>query len=330
MRKPPGEDLVCWMCDYGLIGLAIILVLGVSFLIKSSPTPLVPPPLAQLPTSVEPLSQANPLPTLPPAPSSTPKTVATARADWTQSAVTRTPQPTFTATLQRELEPTTGIPAPSLTPTQAVPPEFVLVFVPVNWKGSRQEFEDTARKEADYFIQASQIGQFFAVRTVFLENGLTNADLTSNDVLHQMTEFGLHAEPADRYIGITDGDIAPDGSNWVAGFTHGPDSQGVLSEAGYETITAHELGHTFGLCDEYNYRFWKEQDDSYLEGCPNPYPDTCPRDTGQVEECRGALTSDENFSIMAASGPADQYGYNDACLDHLKTVFQTLAGQKTK
>lgn len=322
---------MCLVCDYGLIGLAVILVLGVFFLIKSSPKPLAPPPLAQRPPIGEPSSQPIELPELTLASSSTLETVATAIATWTQAAAvaSRAPELPATATLQPTMEPT-GTPTPSLTPTQTAPPEFVLVFVPVNWKGSHQEFVDTAGKEADYFIQTSQIGQFFTVRTVFLENGLTNADLTSNDVLDQMIEYGLQAEPADRYIGVTDSDLAPDGSNWVAGFTHGPDSQGVISESGYETITAHELGHTFGLCDEYNYSFWKEQDDSYLEGCPNPYPDTCPRDTGKVEECRGAPTSDGKFSIMAASGPAEQYSYNDACLDHLKAVFQTLAGQKIK
>lgn len=49
--------------------------------------------------------------------------------------------------------------------------------------------------------------------------------------------------------------------------------------------TSHELGHTYGLCDEYSYCAWKSQNDFrwFMGGCPNPFPYECGSEN--CEEC---------------------------------------------
>lgn len=41
----------------------------------------------------------------------------------------------------------------------------------------------------------------------------------------------------------------------------------ILSAEGFRQNTAHEVGHTYGLCDEYNLNVWGNQSEDY--GCPN-------------------------------------------------------------
>ncbi len=213
----------------------------------------------------------------------------------------------------------------TVTPAPAGHSEYVLAFVPVHWKGSRQEFIDAASRQGDFFIQASGLNNYFNVKYYYFEQVFTDGELTDSDLLDRLLVWAIQREPADRYIGLTDGDLAPDKNTWVAGYTFGIDTQGVMAEITEDTIATHELGHTYGLCDEYNYNAWNEQNLSLPGGCPNPYPPHCPKNTGVVNECDGIPSTDGKMSLMASAGPPELSSYNETCQVHLAKVFQDLA-----
>lgn len=223
----------------------------------------------------------------------------------------------------------TALPQPTITimptPTPAPKPEFILVFVPVDWRAGPDEFEQVARQHADVFIRESEIELYFTVSVVILQPGLENADLSSETLAYDVLEYGLTQIAGDRYIGMTDGDLSPFGESDIAGWTAG--GQSMVVEAEDNEVTAHELGHTFGLCDEYNYAEWSRQNDEYTDGCPNLYPPTCPMTMSGGVTCEGTPTEDGRNSIMGPGGMPGSYGFNAPSLSHLLKVLSILASQ---
>jgi hypothetical protein len=201
-------------------------------------------------------------------------------------------------------------------------PEFILVFLPVAWQSDLAGFKQAAHTQADTFIRESQIDEYFTVKVEILTSGPENVSLTDPNLDYTVLEFGLTHMAGDRYIGLTDGDLAPDGESDIVGWTSG--GQVVVSETLERYVTAHELGHTFGLCDEYNYSEWTLQDGSMSSGCPNSYPSICPQTMAEGITCDGAPTSDGRNSIMGPSGLPGAYGYNSPSLDYLLRIFSTM------
>lgn len=299
-REPFGEDVVCFLCDYGLVLLAGLVVVAIAFWRWQS--------FASQPASPAPLPTALPTNSPPPGPTSPP--------------LTATPEPTFNPTPSA----TTVQPTPTrrASPTPNLPPEFVLVFIPVDWQGETQDFEPMASRQAGLFLDASGMQSYFRVKVHYLSNGPDISGISSDDLLQAVVAYGLQQIPADRYIGLTNLDLVLDDNGDIAGWTEGPGSLAVIGEASDVSITAHELGHTFGLCDEYSYFAWERQDQEFPEGCPNPYPPDCP---ANEQVCRGAPTEDGRNSMMGPAGMPGEYGYNTASWDHLQVVFADLADQ---
>lgn len=332
MQKRSTDDFACFLCDYAVYLLAVLIVL-VLFLYFHTGIPALGPPPA-----LPPAGEQGGMPQQPQSPhistrianASTlvpvqPTVTYVGFSEYTATpmmSTTQTPFPTRTLAIatKTNISPTTTI-----APTPSGPPEYVLAFVPVQWKGTRQEFIDAANRQGDFFVQASGLKDYFNVKYVFFEQTFSDGKLTDSDLLDKMLIWAIQREPADRYIGLADGDLAPDNNTWVAGYTFGIDTQGVLAEITEDTIAAHELGHTYGLCDEYNFNAWDEQNQSLSDGCPNPYPSHCPKNTGVVNECDGTSSNDGKMSLMASSGPSDQSAYNETCQEHLAEVFQHLA-----
>lgn len=198
-------------------------------------------------------------------------------------------------------------------------PTFVLVFIPVSWQGTMEEFRAAADRHAQAFITASGIDQYANVETKYVEEILWTS-LSSEGLVSQIESFGLQHIPGDRYVGLTDGDIVHRGKSSVAGWTYF-DGIAVVCEANYTSVTAHELGHTFGLCDEYAYDTWKDQDD-YLD-CPNPYPEQCPTDTGDEVTCFGRPVG-HGFCIMGPASVAERPAYCSYCAAALQKTFSRL------
>ena len=295
-RDPFGEKIICFLCDYGLVFLAVLFVLLFAawwLLSGGLPAPATPPGVVTpgLPFATDTPDVLPGITTTPDAPGSTDTPVAT--------------------------------PEPTALPTGK--PEFILVFVAVRWQSGDAAFEQAADGHAQTFIDESNMDAFFTIKTVYLTEGLPDASLSDPNLDYAVYQYGLVNEPGDRYIGLTDGDLALDGDPSVAGWTSG--GQAVIVEASEYQVTAHELGHTFGLCDEYSYSEWLLQDEYAPGGCPNPYPSTCPQTLSGGITCDGAPTSDGRNSIMGPAGLYGAYGFNEACLNSLQETFQSLAAQ---
>lgn len=297
-RDPIGENLICWLCDNGLLLLAFF-VLGIIALFRWD--------------AVSTLSDLPFHNTATPKPMSTPLSSITPITTTAIPFITTVP-PTATITIP-----------PTSTPISM--PEFVMVFVSLSWQSDRDEFERLAQQQANTFIDESGIDDYFIVEVVLLETGLDDVDLGSEDLVTDLVEFGLEQAPGDRYIGLTDGDIAPNGISDVVGWTSG--GVGVVGEASDAYVITHELGHAFGLCDEYNYQEWFRQNEEYPDGCPNPYPSDCPQTLTEGVTCNGSPASDGSNSIMGPAGLLGGYSFNSISLTHLQQEFQELAELST-
>lgn len=212
----------------------------------------------------------------------------------------------------------------NVTPSPARPPEYVVALIPVHWKETRQEFIDAANRQGDFFRQTSEVENYFHVKNFFFEVTYSEGKPTDSDLLGRMLVWTIQRDSADRHIGLTDGALATDNNTWIVGYTFGIDTQGMLAETTEDTIAAHELGHTYGLCDEYNFDSWDEKNKSLSDRCPNPYPSDCPKNTGVVNECNGTPSNNGKMALMASSSSPDQSAYNETFQEHLAEFFQQL------
>jgi hypothetical protein len=59
-------------------------------------------------------------------------------------------------------------------------------------------------------------------------------------------------------------------------------------------IVAHELGHTYDLCDEYSFAIYKAQK-RYIKGkgCENPFPEHCDK---SIDDCQGNTPTYEDYN----------------------------------
>lgn len=228
---------------------------------------------------------------------------------------TTTPQPTSTQIVSSPISPT-ATSAPEK-------PEFVIVFVPVNWQSSQSAFETVAQSQADTFISESNLGLYFTPKVIILQDGLQNVSLSNENLIYDILEFGLQKQAGDRYIGLTDGDLKLEGNSDIVGWTSG--GQAVVAESNDPYVVAHELGHTFDLCDEYSFTEWSLQNSEKEGGCPNPYPPECPRVESDKPNCVGLPTQDGRNSIMGPAGLDGQYGFNLPCITQLENYFKFLS-----
>ena len=284
MNKLWWEDILLWLCDFNVFIFVFLCVVLFGFVLKTNNS-VGQSPIIVMDTPSRPIIE----------------TFQT--TDITSSPTT---PPTFIS------------PVPV---TQK--PEFIIVFIPVNWRLGQEVFRQTAQNHADTFIKESNINTYFEVGVVILEDGIDGISLESNDVVYDIIVYGAQNYPGDRYIGLTDGDVRPDGESNVVGWTSG--GIGVIAEYNDKYVVTHELGHTFGLCDEYNYLVWIRQDAEFKGGCPNIYPPDCPTTESNEPICEGQPAQDGSNSIMGPAGLPGGYSFNEESLSHLEKVFSAFS-----
>lgn len=210
-------------------------------------------------------------------------------------------------------------PPTSPSPIGGENPEFIIAFVPIEWNNSIADFETVAAQHFSYFLNESGIDNYFDMDIRFV-NQDDSLKAMSDNIVTELILYGTSQMPADRYVGLTTVDMNYEGDYSIAGWTMGDDCQGVIAEYFDEEITAHELGHTFGLCDEYSMKAWEDQNEHYINKCPNQLDASCEMD----EICVGVISSDGSNSIMGVAGLIGEYSYNDPCKNALASRFASM------
>jgi len=288
LKAPWWEDLLRFACQHAFFVLGVLGLMIIALLYRLMFTAPLESPLPPASTAVPGVSPTGEI--------SAPLALS----------------PTSPAALETPAFPTPLLPAST---------QFTLVFIPVNWQADHSAFEAAAQRQADAFIRETHIELYYRVNLIFLETGLEDASLSNSALVYDVQEFAiLNNVKGDRYVGLTDGDLRPGGESSVVGWTSG--GKVMVAESDDEYVVTHELGHTFGLCDEYSYADWKRQNERYAGGCPNSFPKNCPQDENTSALCEGTSASVGSNSIMGPAGLFGEYSFNEESLTHLEDIFQ--------
>ncbi len=182
-------------------------------------------------------------------------------------------------------------------------PKIRLLFVPLNWTQGNAAFRQEAIDQANFFINATGMSQCnYDVQSVFLDTGgLSNyrgfsCDARSmglNGLKNFVRGIGIDINQYTAIVGITEN--SPCRS--FVGYSNGVDT--LWLEEGSNMILAHELGHIYGLKDQY---------------CSNPAGSADNKCNDGGENYRGGTDVnyiDEDFPYdCPADGATDSEGNN--------------------
>ena len=133
-------------------------------------------------------------------------------------------------------------------------PAVKLLFVPLNWAGTQAQFDSAADAQVAFFkdsIPLKNCPQKITVQklSVATQNFNTFSCSQSNCQVNSVRTFasglGINVADYDVIVGL-----APSSPcSPIAGCSNGADTIWVLDD--YPSVTAHEIGHVYGLEDEY-------------------------------------------------------------------------------
>lgn len=153
--------------------------------------------------------------------------------------------------------------------------QYTIVFIPLNWQGNLDTFYSEALQQASFLIDNVGILTWDNTAVISLSQNLVlnfdKTDVENFNSWNDISQFAINRGFAgDRYVAITNEEIWGD----VEGYSNW--SPVVVLEDGAVHVTAHELGHSWGLLDEYNGDIWLQQAFAlygYPIGSPsNSYP----------------------------------------------------------
>jgi hypothetical protein len=222
---------------------------------------------------------------------------------------------------------------------------FRLVFVPIqktgrDWWSDPYDVDDTAAEMGQVLVDA--FPQLTACNTRFvsvhqvLELDFATANYSDYQLFNQFDAISTHAisqyQSGDRYVGVVNAEIWQDQSCtlWICsptddveGLTRINIHQMIVESKDYTDleVTAHEVGHTFGLCDEYNPCTWTNQDNRLTGGCPNSWPTEC-TDTACAVNCDGRSVNGGKC-IMGPAGIPDDRAFCSECETALTSAVAT-------
>jgi hypothetical protein len=228
-----------------------------------------------------------------------------------------------------------------------------ILAVPLTWVTSQQEFEEAVDRQIGFFINATQLNscrENVKVDKLDLKYKFDNFSCNRNTcgvskIKPYVEGLGINTEEYDHIIGFAEFKPCP----YYAGCSNGRDVAWVIKT--YDSIAAHEIGHFYGLEDEYcsnqagstdsrcndaNESWWKGEriihptDINYLGidlGCDSYIGDCCSNcskgnnpfdpNSDYFACCEGNINSKGGRSIMSyanAKGPRD---FDDRSKTHL-------------
>ena len=152
------------------------------------------------------------------------------------------------------------------TKIRVIKPKLRLLFVPVNWAGER-DFDGVVEDHVEYFLREIPLNNC-RERVIIDKANPVNFQWPSSPgrilalIEENLRRQGINIEKYDKIIGLTETTPSQycNQRGCIAGISNGPNSRTVWvttnscpnrGQCWEDNVTAHELGHTFGLSDEY-------------------------------------------------------------------------------
>ncbi|MFH0862123.1 MAG: hypothetical protein V1875_03750 [Candidatus Altiarchaeota archaeon] len=167
-------------------------------------------------------------------------------------------------------------------------PNVRILLVPVNWNGNQASFNTAVNTQMNFFKNAVPLKdcpEELEIVKMNVTDGMSAADFlgcTTASVGYHVDDLGIDRADYDVVVGLTNQKTCGN----IVGRSNGADTVWVYS--GYDSVGAHELGHIFGLEDQY---------------CSNPAGATDGRCNDGDLQGDGATTGDVNW--LDAAGPYD-------------------------
>ncbi|GEM_PF-3009986 len=225
--------------------------------------------------------------------------------------------------------------------------KYIYLYVPLgNW--SEREWEDYTLASADIFTS------FYPIKDCKINVSILNVPLEYANKKCQIATMGL--QDGTRCPNVYD--IYSCGQNYaqsnsianverVIGFSHDPLCQGggikgytfFYFKGAYAQLEfypeamkrfeqpAHELSHTYLLCDEYSYDFWDLQNRQVT--CANKWPESCDKKSdcvgnkadvfynGKFPDSSPDCTGPDRYSIMGSVSSGKQCGLEQSAYDSI-------------
>ena len=205
-----------------------------------------------------------------------------------------------------------------------------ILYVPVDWAYYADSFErvfvplvkdQNSFMFATYPFSRDNFRSRISMRN--LDLGLReNQKLSPIEILSILKrlnrEYLLAGSNYDKIVGVVPGfwfSFHYIGSEGVTSFLF---PNVALVDAATTISTSHEVGHTYGLCDEYNFLTWNIQHKWFL--CPNAFPSNCEQDLFRSDAyCPGSIDTNGysflrgNINAVSPFTKIDSYtSYDDA------------------
>ncbi len=225
---------------------------------------------------------------------------------------------------------------------------FTIFYLPINYNSSNDEnFKNRLRKYSDHLIRedigltqknfmavddttefsGEGIECIFGIEKILIGNLIDNS---FNKWYKEKIGFGRNPnEEKYRVVGIDNKNTCSKDFCGFADFF----SNAVYINGNWckdsRHIVAHELGHTFGLCDNYNPKIWDIENILYL-GCPNNKPNNknseCNECLLEFGACCLGIKINENLYSTMGSGDENppQRRFTEKEAEHIRKKIQEV------
>jgi len=198
---------------------------------------------------------------------------------------------------------------------QCYDPYVRLLFVPLNWNGDQASFNAAVDQQVQFFAGSVPLASCpYRIGVTKLSVATQNFNSFTcirgqnsglSDIQNFVTGLGINRADYNAVVGVVQNSPCPP----AAGYSNTADTVWVLQIPGYTSCTAHELGHIYGLSDEY---------------CSNPAGSAnCFCNDGDTASCNsgggdGSATGDRNWLDTSlgcdpAGGPCCNWDNNYLC-----------------